>query len=261
MGSLIQPETEKWYLTDRFPCGWTRVDLQPRDLRLLRLLFEQKFLSRSQIKNHIFDGRERYTYVRLWKLRRFGFVRHSLTGFYKEALYFPTDLAHEFFRGRFVELPLPIDLPDIRTLYHDLLVTDVRFLFEKMGFGRSWTSERVWRMGRSVRLWAPDAVIEIGGDLFALEVECIQKMDRRYEEIFYRYGTDPEISSCLYVTTESLVEALMKRAQNYSRIYFTTLKELFEKKEKTVFKNAKGDSLEIEENLERNLNKVSAHGD
>jgi len=257
VASLIQQETDKWYLTDKFPCGWTRIDLQPRDLRLLRFLFEQKFLSRTQIKDHIFDGRERYTYIRLWKLRRFGFVRHILTGFVKEGLYVPTEQAHEFFRAQFMELPLPVVWPDIRTLLHDLLVTDIRFLFETLGFGASWTSERVWRMGRSVRLWAPDAVIQIGEDPFAVEVECIQKEDRRYEDIFSRYREDPEIAACLYITTESLVETLMKRAQHYSRIYFTTVTELFQKREKTVFRNAQGNYMVIQENLEKQPEKAT----
>jgi hypothetical protein len=96
-------------------------------------------------------------------------------------------------------------------------------------------------------------VIQIGGDPFALEVECVQKMDRRYEDIFSRYETDPEIAACLYVTTESLLETLRKRAASFPRIYFTTRTELFAQKEKASFRNAENRLLQIEENLERNL--------
>ena len=78
-------------------------------------------------------------------------------------LYLATEKARRYFRSQFTEVPTSFEIPDVRTLNHDLLVTNVRFLFERMGFGAQWISERVWRMGRSIRLWAPDGVIRIGG--------------------------------------------------------------------------------------------------
>jgi hypothetical protein len=108
-------------------------------------------------------------------------------------------------------------------------------------------------MGRSIRLWAPDAVIDVGGDAFAIEVERVQKETVRYEDIFKRYQADPEIAACLYLTDQKLLQLLLEKAERYPRIYFTTIHELFEKKEKTRFRNAKGSALEIEENLEANL--------
>ena len=110
-------------------------------------------------------------------------------------------------------------------------------------------------MGRSVRFWAPDAVIRIGGsDVFTLEVELVQKETGRYEEIFARYQQDPEIAACLYLTDAKLLPLLLEKAERYPAIYFASLAELFEKQEKTLFRNARGRMLEIEENLERNLN-------
>lgn len=253
MAQAQETKTGAWHLKDRLPSRWTRIDLQARDLFLLRILLEQKFLTRRQIQDHIFQGKARYAYLRLWKLRRFGFVKEIPSGFIPEGLYLATKQAHEYFLTHFLELPPPIPWSDARTVAHDLLATEIRFLFQKIGFSSSWISERVWRMGRSVRLWAPDAIISVGGDPFALEVECIQKMDRRYEDIFSRYQTDPEISACLYVTTETLVQSLMKRAQAYPKIYFTTQLELFGKKERAVFRSAQGRFLEISENLEMRL--------
>ena len=147
-------------------------------------------------------------------------------------------------------------LPDFRTVSHDLLVTDVRFLFERIGFGASWMSERVWRMGRSASQWAPDAVLHIGGDPFALEVECVQKTDERYRDIFWRYQEDRTTVGCLYVAEESLLNALIKQAGDFPTIYFTSTAELFQKKEKAVFRNAGRECIVIEENLEKNLSKT-----
>ena len=106
---------------------------------------------------------------------------------------------------------------------------------------------------RSVRLWAPDAVIEIGGDPFALEVECVQKTDERYRDIFWRYQEDSTLAGCLYVADESLLNTLMEQARDFPRIYFTSTAELFEKKEKAAFRNAGGQCFDIEANLEKNL--------
>ena len=252
MNEFKMESSRSWYLKDKLPGNWTRLDFQPRDLSFLRILLEQKFLSHEQIVNSIFDGKERYAYIRLWKLRHFGFVNKVL-GFTASGLYLPSAKTHDYFKRRFVEVPTPITCPDPRTIFHDLLVTDIRFLFQKIGFGSSWKSERVWRMGRSIRLWAPDAVIQIGGDSFALEIERVQKEDLRYEDVFARYQGDSELTACLYITTENLLNLLMEKAERYSNIYFITLSDLFEKKEKARFRNAQGGILEIEENLERNL--------
>lgn len=249
--------SNSWHLKDRLPARWTRVDFQPRDLELLKILLEQKFLTHDQIMRFFFEGRKRYGPLRLWKMRRFDFVELA-RGFHPQGLFLATDKAYGYFKSRFVEVPAPVSVVDARTLYHDLMVTDVRFLFQRMGFGSSWMSERVWRMGRSVRLWAPDAVINIGEDTFAVEVELAQKETDRYEEIFARYQRDPEISACLYLTDEKLLPLLLEKAERYSAIYFASLADLFRKKEKTAFRNAQGSVLEIEENLERNLNQSPA---
>jgi len=241
-----------WHLKDRLPEKWRRLDPQPRDLEFLRILLEQKYLSKKQIMEFIFGGKERYGRYRLWKLRRFGFV-NRVDGFGPEGLYLPTEETYDYFKSRYVEVPMPVACPDPRTIFHDLLVTDIRFLFREIGFGSSWMSERVWRMGRSIRLWAPDAVMQIGGDSFAVEVERVQKENVRYEDIFSRYQNDSEITASLYMADENLLPLLLEKAQGYPSIYFTTLSELFEKREKASFRNAEGSVLEIEENLERNL--------
>jgi len=243
---------DPWHLKDRLPARWTRLEFQPRDLEFLKILLEQKFLSRDQITNFIFKGKERYSEIRVWKMRRFEFV-DWIRGFHPYGLFLPTQKTYDYFKSQYVNVPMPIGRPDPRTIFHDLLVTDVRFLFLEMGFGSTWTSERVWRMGRSVRLWAPDAVVEVGGDTFAIEVERMQKETVRYEDIFSRYQNDPEITACLYMTDAKLLPLLLEKAERYPGVYFTSLAELFEKKEKTVFRNAKGSTLEIGENLEHNL--------
>ncbi len=243
---------ELWRVKDKLPCHWQRVDFQPRDLLFLRVLLEQKFLSHEQILDFIYSGKKRYAYIRLWKLRRFGFVK-KVVGFTGSALYLPTDQTYDYFKSCFVEVPTPVACPDPRTVFHDLQVTDVRFLFEQMGFGRSWTSERLWKMGRSVRLWAPDGVISVGGDSFAVEVERVQKENVRYEDIFARYQNDLDLAACLYITTDKLLPLLLEKALDSQAIFFTTLRELFEKKEKTAFRNANGNVLEIGDNLERIL--------
>ncbi len=246
----------QWYLKNRLPCGWTRVDLQSRDVRLLRVIFEQKFLSREQIRNYFFDGRKRYADDRLWKLRRFGWVQKIRAVFAGHELYLATKATHNFFCEQSEEVPASFELPDFRTVSHDLLVTDIRFLFEQIGFGGSWMSERVWTMGRSANKWAPDGVIYMGGDPMAVEVECVQKTDKRYRNIFWRYEAESSIAGCLYVAEESFLSTLMEEAKDFPSIYFMSRAELFEKKEKAVFKNAAGESFVIEDNLEKTPDKT-----
>ncbi len=259
MSDFKMEASRSWYLKDKLPGHWTRLDFQSRDLQCLRILLEQKFLSHEQIIDSIFDGKERYAYLRLWKLRRFGFVKRVL-GFIPTGLYLPTEQTHDYFKRQFIELPMPVSYPDPRTIFHDLLISDIRFLFQKIGFGTTWKSERVWRMGRSIRLWAPDAVLQVGGDSFAVEVERVQKEDVRYEDIFARYQEDSDLTACLYITTESLLNLLIEKAQRYPNIYFAALSELFEKKEKASFRNAQGNVLDIEENLEQNLDAGNQKG-
>ncbi|PIW65537.1 MAG: hypothetical protein COW12_01340 [Candidatus Omnitrophica bacterium CG12_big_fil_rev_8_21_14_0_65_45_16] len=246
----------QWYLKNRLPCRWVRVDLQPRDVRLLKCLFEQKFLSREQIRDYLFDGRKRYCDDRVWKLRRFGWIEKLNAVFAGRQLYLATKAAYKFFCEQSMDVPQPFEMPDFRTISHDLLVTDIRFLFERIGFGTSWTSERVWRMGRAASKWAPDAVVHVGEDPFALEVECVRKTDERYRDIFWRYQEDRETVACFYVANESFLKSLLEQAKDFKHIYFTSTAELFEKKEKAVFTNAAGQYIAIEDNLEKNLSKA-----
>ncbi len=252
MNSYGTDPRDSWHLKDRLPARWRRLEFQPRDLEFLQILLEQKFLSKDQITNFIFKGRERYGELRVWKMRRFEFV-DWIRGFHPHGLFLPTQKTYDYFKSRYVAVPLPVGRPDPRTIFHDLVVTDIRFLFHEMGFGSSWTSEKVWRMRRSVRLWAPDAVMRIGGDTFAIEVERTEKETDRYEDIFSRYQGDSEITACLYLADQKLMPLLLEKAQAYPAIYFAAISELFEQKEKTVFRNSKGSMIEIEENLERNL--------
>ena len=116
-----------WHLKDRLPCKWKRVDVKPRDFELLRILLEQKFLSGDQIRRYFFEGTKRYGPVRVWKMRRFEFVER-VRGFHPQGLFLPTQKAYGYFKSQFLEVPAPV-APDPRTLYHDLMVTDIRFLF------------------------------------------------------------------------------------------------------------------------------------
>ena len=84
-------------------------------------------------------------------------------------------------------------------------------------------------MGRSASQWAPDAVIHVGGDTVALEVECVQKTDGRYRDIYWRYREDRTIAACLYVAEESLLNVLIKQAGDFPNVYFMNRAELFEK--------------------------------
>ena len=201
--------------------------------------------------NYFFDGRKRYADDRLWKLRRFGWIQKIRAVFAGHDLYLTSKSAHDFFSEQSEEVPVSFEVPDFRTIPHDLLVTDIRFLFERIGFGGPWISERVWKMGRPASEWAPDGVIHIGGDPVAIEVECVQKSHERYRKIFWRYKEERSIGPCLYIAEESFLKTLMEEAKDFPGIYFTSIAELFEKKEKTTFKNAAGESFTIEDNLEK----------
>lgn len=265
MKDLVKSLGTQWYLKDRLPCNWSRISLQERDRKILRTLLEQKYLSWEQILNHFFEGHKRYAYIRLWKLRRFELMQKLVAGFFGFDLYLPTPLTNQCFE-EFTGLS-PFTLPDPQGLSHDLLVTDIRFLFERMGFGSSWASERVWRMRHSEKRlrWVPDAVVYVDGRILSLEVEQNQEKDESdYDEgdynLIFSESTDKYLfSGCLYVTTEALLNKLMEHAKkHYPEVFFTTITELFQKKEKTIFRNGEGHSFTIEKHLEKPLKPSSS---
>jgi len=253
----------QWH-KDKLPRNWKRIDLQARDIRLLKTLIEQKFLSWEQIRDYLFDGKGPYAYSRLWKLRRFDFVRRLGAAYTRHDLYLPTALAHESFHEQFIGIT-PFTLPDPEGVSHDLLMTDIRFLFERIGFGNSWTSERVWRINHPEAKVPPDALFHIGRDPFFLKVELGRKRDYEYRNIFSGLRENFGFAGCLFVTTEGQLNIAMEEGRQYRWIYFTTAAELFEKKEKAVFQTAecktkendkpKATWLVIEENLEKHFNK------
>ena len=54
--------------------NWQWVQIGERDIRLFKTILEQKSLRRTEVIEHIFDGKSFYAELRLRKLKKFGYL-------------------------------------------------------------------------------------------------------------------------------------------------------------------------------------------
>src|SRR3989338_5607422 len=54
---------------------WKYVELRERDIRLFKLILEQKFLRRREVMDYVFDGMKSYAEFRIRKLKNFEYIK------------------------------------------------------------------------------------------------------------------------------------------------------------------------------------------
>ncbi len=192
--------------------NWQWVQVGERDIRLFKTILEQKSLRRTEVIEHIFDGKDFYAELRLRKLKRFGYLNAVRLWFREPESYLLGEAGVETLRengscignlgfpivaGR--TFPSPQTKIEPAAYEHDVKVTQVRFLFERLRFCRDWHSEKLLRMGTVGERKVPDGFFTNNGRGIAVEVEISPKKAETYRKIFRVYDKDRKITDIFYI--------------------------------------------------------------
>lgn len=204
--------------------NWQYVDVTDRDIWLFKTILEQKFLTKIQVVNHLFNGMKSYAEIRIRKLKQFGYLNtlrcftgepecYLLTRFSVEAL-----KQHGYAIGTMgfpikAGLTLPVPQRGIEFAYdeHDQKVIDVRFLFEEIGFCENWHSEKLLKLGKQGDRKVPDGFFEKNTSRIAFELELSEKSKRRYKKIISNYNSDDRYDFILYVCGSATLRYKLKK--------------------------------------------------
>lgn len=221
------------------------IQLTDRDMRLFKVIWEQKFLTRTQVIEHIFEGYKSYAEIRIRKLKKFGFLNAVKPFTQEPESYLLGEQGVEVLKGEGVRMgPLA---PPIEIAYydHDKKVSEVRLIFEKLGFCQNWQSER-WlkKMGLGGGRKVPDGYFTQNGKGIAVEVELHPKKTKTYNKIFWIYEDNPRIHHVFYICGDlGLMRKIMNVAHEHSsKVYcFTLYDDLIRCREETIFRIPRGD--------------------
>jgi len=212
--------------------NWKRVRIEDRDILLFQMILEQKFLRRTEVIEHIFEGKRPYAELRIRKLKAFDYLKAVRLWDKGPENYLLGPAGVEFMKKYGpAELPAPQDEIAPGTYEHGLLVTQMRFFFERLKFCEDWRSERAFRKGTQGGLKVPDGFFTNDGKGIAVEVETSPKDADRYREIFSQYDWQaPEVDCVFYISDRlTLMRKIMKLARGITvkPFYFSLSSDLF----------------------------------
>ncbi len=206
--------------------NWQWVQIGERDMRLFKTILEQKSLRRTEVIEQIFDGKDFYAELRLRKLKRFGYLNAVRLWFREPESYLLGEAGVEVLRengccignlgfpivaGR--TFPSPQTKIEPAAYEHDIKVTQVRFLFERLRFCQDWHSEKLLRMGTTGERKVPDGFFTNNGKGIAVEVEISPKKAETYRKIFRVYDKDQKITDIFYICGD---DAIFQKIKNLS---------------------------------------------
>lgn len=169
--------------------------LQPRDTLLLENLKKYGVLSTPQVIKHHFQSIAKTTALRRLRLLEQGtFIRRSV----------PLDDGTSTWtlglKGkRLFAVEESMQFSNRNTIYHDVLLNDIRMKLESMGLGLDWTPEyhlkshafKDYKYRHAKERLIPDGVLiePIKGEevKIAIELELTRKSEARYKFIFREY--------------------------------------------------------------------------
>src|SRR4051812_27917927 len=108
------------------------IELQKRDYEILKLCYEQRFLTREHFST-FFNGHHCHQYRRLEELEQAGFIRKEVyPAMGRKPILRLTPIAEKRVQHRFgINFP-PLKAPNLNVLEHDSLVTSVRLRLEQL---------------------------------------------------------------------------------------------------------------------------------
>lgn len=229
------------------------LKLTSRDYEILQFALEMKFVSIDEIYQKFFKVKQNgevsksdcWARDRVLQLNNGGFLKP--VHFYTEAKHFyvATFKAYHILKDTFPEKQFcqPNKEIDIRTFYHDWLVTKSRLLLEESGVARNWISEKSFKSKEAnhlnlARKYAPDGCyVDSSGRVVAFELELTLKSKSRYQEKIRLYSklirqSSPversKFDKCLFVCrTKSVADNLKRQALPFGNIFEIKMLEEF----------------------------------
>lgn len=217
--------------------------IQERDREILRKISKYAVLSTSQIANLLFHGVAHTTIMR--RLRALEKAKYTHRNVPLD------DGTNTWILGlegrRFTNQKPTLMFMNRNTIGHDVLVNDVRILFESLNIGHDWTPEWVMksRAMRNDRHRQSERVIPDGlmiesvsgrSTVFAMELERTRKSQQRYDKVLYQYGLRDTVDVIWYITKDlaianAIIEAGRVRRFPMGRLWFSIEHQLLTEKE------------------------------
>ncbi len=244
------------------------LELQPRDLEIIRFVYAHRVASYSQIWRKFFPEKTIGTISpRLKKLIKGGFLRsafQAINGGHAERYFLPCENAFEIVRHHW---GFEIDKPHYKSesIVHDLHLTELAMRLEKLKQFKKLLPENLLQssstltddpfLGDLVRAQSDGALYITGlsgrGYLFALELELSDKSIERNKSKLSAYYFAKGVQGVLYFCSdESVIGPLSKadaevRKDKNSIVYFALESEALCDSDKITLRNAKGGSFDM----------------
>lgn len=184
-------------------------------------MFEQGFLTEEQ---SLSIGKIPLEELKEWTRKGYAVSEESYLD--HPMLYYPTRKAREFLRERGIKVYVEwLRRPPAKNEVHDRRLTDLRILFEQLGYP-AWQSERCLHQ-RGMKKVRPDAIVSTGRAKIAIELEISMKGRLKYAERFRFYEEHPAIDAVFYVVaTPKQRQRILELAAGYPKIYVVLLRNL-----------------------------------
>jgi len=223
--------------------------LTERDIKILALCHKQKYVTLDQIARAFFPGNKNKYKVPLRCINRLmkrELIRSLKQGIGMASLYLVGMKGLEILREKRLANHLPyVKTVDWKSYQHDLVVTDVRLIFEQLGF--EWTPRRVLHILHP-RKKVSDGKARYDNHLFSIEVEKEHQNHSSYRWIFAKRCRDRLEKVILYfVKDEKRRLSRLKEAMDFNRIYFMSIDEFLERGGEAEFINSLDDELILED--------------
>jgi hypothetical protein len=237
-----------------------RVLLMKRDFEVMSSLYENKVLTKKQIKRYFFNkGADSTVNRRLRKLTGISLIKKSFIDTDKKTIQVFSLTEKGLTKVR-PYLSYEIKGKSYRSdsKLHDCTLVYIRKRFEEMAMTKSYYTENVLQSSldyKEDKYLLPfiklnsDALVQLETKLgtvnLAVEYEASLKSYRRYKKKFDEYYSSRDIEGVLYICSKKcILETLKKvdrdvskRHQCEPKMYFTLLENILEPKEEVVFRN------------------------
>ncbi len=261
-----QAKYQSWRASDYFTSDrtFTRVVLGERDFKIMRLLFENKIVSREQIGDQFFPNvcKDKVN-RRLRKIAGLGLIKKT-TAYVERRAISGYSLTLRGLTKITPTLPYKIKTKATRSEcpLHDIALNDIRQVFEAKATVQGYYTENVLQTRTDFKnneWFKPfialnsDAMIAVDSKVgtlnFAIEFDTTHKNHRSYRRKLYAYYRQQKIDGVLYICANRyILHTLLKldreaaeRHYCQSKFYFAMFNDVVDTKSEMIFKSASGD--------------------
>ncbi len=220
----------------------TPIVLTDRDLGLMTLCHEERYLAYSHIKEGFWPDRSNESNGARRRIRRLteeGYLKKEWIDHRSQLLYLLGERGRQVLKERNLDQGLDLyrysEDRDTRLIDHHLMVTNIRLLFRDLGIP-GWTSERIL-MEREHRHFYPDGILNLRGDKIAIEYENGLKSKQRYVDRFASYAKSAEYTLAIFIVAGVVRDWLFELEYRLDQICFVEYKHLFRRKAEAELEN------------------------